>query len=242
VIQFYDVDGLVPAETIDDDGVRSYAGNAPWYHYGFTADPAEGGAVHQALGPWPKTADFDALTTGTAIIYSDGLTATTGADARAWSDVAMLDSTTLVALSTQGNDAIYKVELIDPTSAGAVGTASTSLLFSAPEDFAEWHRGRLDSWYELPAPLHPGDANGDDKVDVFDLAALANHYGLAGDWNWEDGDFDDNDTVNVFDLAILANNYGYDGTGGQQSTIPEPACLAILALGLPALLRRRRRA
>ena len=51
-------------------------------------------------------------------------------------------------------------------------------------------------------------------------------------------DFNNTDTVDVFDLALLANSYGYNGTVG--GTVPEPAALAILAIGGLALVRRRR--
>ena len=84
----------------------------------------------------------------------------------------------------------------------------------------------------------PGDANLDGKVDVFDLAVLANNYGAPGPKDWQDADFDLNDAVNVFDLAVLANNYGYGGGTGEP--IPEPAGFAMLMLGTAALLRKRR--
>jgi MYXO-CTERM domain-containing protein len=90
----------------------------------------------------------------------------------------------------------------------------------------------------LEAAAVPGDANLDAKVDVFDLAVLANHYNLTGT-DWFEADFNRDGVVNVFDLAALANHYGYDGTGGE--AIPEPAGLSVLALGALALIRRRRR-
>ena len=55
--------------------------------------------------------------------------------------------------------------------------------------------------------------------------------------DWRDADFTGDGVVNVYDLAALANHYGYDGTAG--GPIPEPATLALLALGGLALTRRR---
>ena len=83
-----------------------------------------------------------------------------------------------------------------------------------------------------------GDATLDGKVNVFDLAVLANNYNVPGDKDWTVADFDQDNVVGIFDLVALANNYGH-GTGG--SPVPEPASLAFVLLGLPALLRRRRK-
>jgi len=93
-----------------------------------------------------------------------------------------------------------------------------------------------------PAP-HPGDANFDGAVDVYDLAALANHYGLPGDMSWMDADFDGDDTVGVYDLATLANNYGWAATGSAGGDpVPEPASAALLLAGTVLLTWRRRHA
>ncbi len=74
-----------------------------------------------------------------------------------------------------------------------------------PGDTLRPGRTALD-FYELAAPVLPGDATTDGKVDVFDLARLANNYGGPGEWC--EADFNDDGVVNVHDLAVLANNYG----------------------------------
>ena len=60
----------------------------------------------------------------------------------------------------------------------------------------------------------PGDANGDDVVNVGDLGILAANYG-GSDKTWEQGDFNGDGLVNVGDLGILAANYGSSGSSFQ---------------------------
>ncbi len=96
---------------------------------------------------------------------------------------------------------------------------------------------------ELAAVAFRGDANLDAKVDILDLARLANHYGQTGA-TWRDCDFNHDGVVDVLDLAILANNFGIGGGGPATPAggpVPEPATLLMLALGTLAMLRRRRR-
>jgi hypothetical protein len=87
-----------------------------------------------------------------------------------------------------------------------------------------------------------GDANGDGKVGIADLSALADNYGLTTGATWRLGDFNDDGKVGIADLSALADNYGNTGdpcpTGG---TVPEPMTLGLLAIGGAALVRRRRK-
>jgi len=61
--------------------------------------------------------------------------------------------------------------------------------------------------------LLEGDANGDNWVDVSDLAIIANAYGTArGEAGYREGaDFNGDGSINVMDLALLAANYGQRG-------------------------------
>jgi len=58
--------------------------------------------------------------------------------------------------------------------------------------------------------LTVGDLNGDGKVGLADLVALAQAYGSrSGDLNWNpNADIDGNSIVGLYDLALLAQHYG----------------------------------
>lgn len=53
----------------------------------------------------------------------------------------------------------------------------------------------------------PGDANNDNKVDIYDLHPLAVNWGKSG-MTLSQGDFNGDGTINVYDLHILAVNWG----------------------------------
>lgn len=82
-----------------------------------------------------------------------------------------------------------------------------------------------------------GDANGDDVVDDADYTLWADNY-LTPNATWAQGDFNLDGTVDDADYTIWADNY-LDGAAAAATT-PEPATLAVLALGGLWAIRRRR--
>lgn len=66
----------------------------------------------------------------------------------------------------------------------------------------------VDGYYELD-PLQ-GDVNGDGKVNLIDLRAVANAFGSKpGDTEWiQSADINRDDIINIFDLVAVAINLG----------------------------------
>jgi hypothetical protein len=90
----------------------------------------------------------------------------------------------------------------------------------------------------------PGDADLDGDVDLSDLGALAAHYGGASGLDWLQGDFDHDGDVDLNDLGTLATNYGAGAARAmadfQALMVPEPTCVAMLAMGMLTMRRRAR--
>ena len=56
----------------------------------------------------------------------------------------------------------------------------------------------------------PGDTNGDNIVDIFDMTKVQIGYdSKIGESNWDpDVDFNKDDAVDIFDVSIVTGNFG----------------------------------
>jgi T5SS/PEP-CTERM-associated repeat protein len=97
------------------------------------------------------------------------------------------------------------------------------------------------------APVLPGDANLDGRVDINDLSVVLTNFGGTG-MTWAQGDFTYSGQVDVNDLTIVLANFdralAAPPSAAGFTSVPEPSTLLLLALALLALLplaaRRRR--
>lgn len=63
-----------------------------------------------------------------------------------------------------------------------------------------------------PLQLLAGDLNGDNQINVFDLALVGSHYGNSGPPGAVTGDANGDGVVNVQDLALVAGNFSKQRT------------------------------
>ncbi|MCK4276272.1 MAG: hypothetical protein KAX78_07150, partial [Phycisphaerae bacterium] len=76
--------------------------------------------------------------------------------------------------------------------------------------------------------LLPGDSDGNKKVDIVDLTALAANWSTIspGAKDWNQADFDWDWTVDIVDLTALAANWTFGPGDAPPGAVPEPATMA----------------
>ncbi len=79
---------------------------------------------------------------------------------------------------------------------------------SNPEDVLTGDFGIITNIDFVPVPACPGDLDGDNDVDLVDLAQLLANYGTTSGAAYEDGDLDGDGDVDLVDLAALLAVYG----------------------------------
>jgi len=84
-----------------------------------------------------------------------------------------------------------------------------------------------------------GDANGDHKVSIGDLAIMAGNWQDSG-LDWSGADFNGDGVVSIGDLAVMAANWQWTLPEPPALPAPEPMSAFFLLGGAAAVLTRRR--
>ena len=125
----------------------------------------------------------------------------------------------------------------------ALGIATVNVPGHVGEDWIVGYgllNGMTQAFLLTPTPLvtqHPGDANGDNKVDINDLTIVLANYNRSNGVLWTTGDFNSDGKVDINDLTIVLANYNTTYSAGTGlAAVPEPSVLTMIGAGLAGLL------
>ena len=94
--------------------------------------------------------------------------------------------------------------------------------------------------WQIAKALHPGDANGDGRVDINDLTIVLSNYGMSNGIFWNQGDFNYDGKVDIDDLTTVLSNFGTT-YGSNLAAVPEPTAPVLVGVAVACLLAWRRR-
>ena len=103
--------------------------------------------------------------------------------------------------------------------------------YSDDQNITQW------PYIEARIEVLAGDANLDKAVDGLDYVAWSNNYNQAA--TWQTGDFNNDLLADGLDYVVWSNNYGETLPAAPGAPVPDPATMALLAVGGLALLKRR---
>src|SRR5205085_803436 len=90
-----------------------------------------------------------------------------------------------------------------------------------------------------------GDSDLSGTVDLTDFTFLASNFGATSGQGWIDGDYDYNGAVDLTDFTYLASDFNFTVPSGAVASlgtsIPEPASVAMVAVFMGIVSRRRTR-